>query len=90
MAIRVEFFGIARQRAGVAQAELPLPIPATLGDCLAALGDRFPAFGRDCLQQQRLRQSFAANLGGRRFVSDAAEPLADGDTLLILSADAGG
>jgi sulfur-carrier protein len=90
MAIRVEFFGVARQRAGVASLDLPLPMPATLQDCLAALGHRFPSFERDCLEQTRLRRPFAANLGGQRFISDAAEPLADGDTLLILSADAGG
>lgn len=90
MAIRVEFFGIARQRTGVASVELPLPTPATLGDCLADLGRRFPSFAADCVDRQRLKPSFAANIGGQRFVSSADSTLSDGDTLLILSADAGG
>ena len=90
MAIRVEFFGIARQRAGVASAEVSLPSPATLGDCLAELAGHFPSFAKECIEQRRLKPAFAANIGGQRFVSTADAPLADGDTLLILSADAGG
>jgi molybdopterin converting factor small subunit len=90
MAIRVEFYGVARQRTGVASVEVPLAAPVTLGDCLLALGDRFPSFARDCLDKRQLKTPFAANVGGERFLSNSDETLEDGDALLILSADAGG
>ena len=37
-----------------------------------------------------LHPSIVANLNGDAFISDLATPLAEGDHLLILSADAGG
>lgn len=90
MAIRVEFFGIARQRVGAAACELKLPRPATLGDCLEALAARFPAMAADCIDRGTLKPAFAANVNGRTFVRDSRAAIPDGATLLILSADAGG
>lgn len=76
--MRVEFFGVPRQRAGVAVLEMEAE---TLGQLLAKLEARFPAF---------TQPAFAANLNGERFVSDPATPLRREDCVLILSADAGG
>ena len=91
MTLRVEFFGIARQRAGVGHAEIMLPDGAnTLADAFKLLTERFPGLAGECITGSRLRSGFAANLGGERFVSDPATLLEDGDCLLILSADAGG
>ena len=91
MALRVEFYGIARQRAGVASFDLALAArEITLAEALRQLADRLPEFGRECVENGRLRTTLAANLGGERFVSDPALVIRDGQSLLILSADAGG
>ena len=87
MSIRVEFFGVARQRAGTASIEIEA---GTLGEALNAAADRLPEFGRACVAGVRLQPAFIANVNGEFFTSDPAAPLADGDSLLILSADAGG
>jgi molybdopterin converting factor small subunit len=90
MALRVEFYGIARQRAGVS--ELALEIPAAglrLADALQEVARRVPSFG-PCITGGRLDRSLAANLGGARFVSDPETAIGDGECLLILSADGGG
>ena len=92
MSIRVEFFGIARARAGVSSAELPLiGNETTLVELLRLVGDATPALGdNELIVNGRLHASLTANLDGQRFVSDPATPIRDGQCLLILSADAGG
>jgi molybdopterin converting factor small subunit len=90
--LRVEFFGIPRQRAGAAEAAIPLPSPtADLGDLLGELTFRFPGLVGECLEPGgRLAPACIANLDGDRFVRDPATPLAGVSTVLLLSADAGG
>jgi molybdopterin converting factor small subunit len=87
MNITVELFGIPRQRAGVERIEVE---GARLDQVLGDLLRRFPRLGDECIAGNRLQRGFLANLNGQRFVSDPATPLAPGDALLILSADAGG
>ena len=89
MPIRVEFYGIARQRAGLPAMELEVP-GAMLGSVLNALAAKLPEFGRECVSAGQLAASLTANLDGKRFISDPATPIRDGQSLLILSADAGG
>jgi len=87
----IEFFGIPRSRAGVADVELRLAAnEVALEAVYGELARRFPQLGRDCFEAGRLRTGFAANLNGERFVSDGQTRLRDGDSLLIMSADAGG
>jgi len=88
--IRVEFFGIPRSRTGVPTVDLELPAPVVLDDVWAALRGRFPDFAKDCLTDGNLDARFVANIGGKRFVRARHTQLIDGDSLLILSADAGG
>lgn len=88
MALTVEFYGIARLRAGTDQAVLQTP--NTLGDALVELAHDFPEFANDCTEGRMLREGFRANLGGARFVSDPETPLTGDCTLLIMTADAGG
>jgi len=83
----VELFGIPRHRAGVARLELEA---RRLDDVLLELVRRYPRLADECIAAGRLQQGYLANLNGRRFVTDPATPLAPGDALLILSADAGG
>jgi len=84
--MRVEFFGIPRERAGIAEFELQAE---TLGQLLNVLAVRFPSFS-EVVQSGRLRSPFLANLNGDRFISDPATKLRESDYVLILSADAGG
>jgi len=84
--MRVEFLGIPRERAGVAELELDAD---TLGQLLAALERRFPKLDA-VIDAGRLQPSFVANLNGDRFISDPRTSLSAGDCVLILSADAGG
>jgi molybdopterin converting factor small subunit len=87
MTIRIEFFGIPRRRAGVAEIEINA---ATLGEALGEVRRRLPQLDDVFLANGRLGGGYLANLNGRNFVGDPATPLADGDCLLILSSDAGG
>jgi molybdopterin converting factor small subunit len=84
--MHVELLGLARERAGVAELELHAD---TLGQLLTALAIRFPSFG-ELIVVDRLQPSFTANLNGDRFISDPATRLGESDSVLILSADAGG
>ncbi|MEX2119388.1 MAG: MoaD/ThiS family protein [Pirellulales bacterium] len=87
MSISVEFFGIPRERAGVAATTAE---GQRLDQVLTGLGERYPRLADACIESGRLKPGYAANLNGDRFVTDPATPLEPGDALLILSADAGG
>lgn len=82
--MQVEFFGVPRERAGVAR----LSIQArTLGELWTVLAARSPSFGSLVEIQPPV---MVANLNGDRFVTDPGTPLTENDCVLILSADAGG
>ena len=87
MSVAVELFGIARARAGVAATTAD---GSTLGAVLADLAARYPGLAEACIDGCRLRPGFTVNLGGDRFVTAPETKLADGDTVLLLSLDAGG
>ena len=82
----VEFLGIPRERAGISELEVEAE---TFGQLLGTLALRYPAL-QELISADGLHPSIAANLNGDVFVKDLATPLAEGDRLLILSADAGG
>jgi molybdopterin converting factor small subunit len=84
--MHVEFLGLPRERAGIAELELEAE---TLGQLLAALAVRFPSFA-ELVTDDRLQPSVTANLNGDRFISDPRTRLGRDDSVLILSADAGG
>ncbi len=91
MNIKVEFYGVVRQRTGTAKASVETTTAETrLRDVLGELADRFPALRGECIVGQRLGNGYIANINGSRFVSDPDTALNDGDELMILSADAGG
>ncbi len=87
MTVRVEFFGIPRERAGVTAIDVRA---TTLGTVCEALRVQLPPFAAACLDGNRLRPGYLANINGRVFASDPQTPLQPGDSVLILSADAGG
>ena len=84
--MHVEFLGVSRERAGVAEADIQAE---TLGRLLGALAARMPRLA-ELITVDRLHPSLTANLNGERFISDPDTPLRDEDHVLILSADAGG
>jgi molybdopterin converting factor small subunit len=87
MEVEVELFGIPRARAGVARTTAA---GQCLGDVLENLAQRFPQLAETCIDGRRLRPNFTANVRGQRFVTSPDTRLAEGDTVLILSLDAGG
>ena len=87
MAIQVEFYGIPRRRAGVATTTVS---GESLGDVLRALERQLPGLQGTCIDEGKLLPGFVANLAGNNFITDPDTQLADGEALLILSADAGG
>jgi molybdopterin converting factor small subunit len=84
--VHVEFFGVPRERAGMAALEVQAD---TLGELLRTLTARIPSFDQ-FIDGVRLHPAFVANLNGDRFVTDPGTPLGAKDCVLILSADAGG
>jgi molybdopterin converting factor small subunit len=87
MQVAVEFFGIPRARAGTASA---MAQGTNLGDVLADLVRQFPSLGETCVDGRELRAGYIANLGAERFVTSSETPLREGDTVLLMSLDAGG
>ena len=61
-----------------------------LGELLHKLAEKFPDFGNECVDQRKLGKSISANLDGEKFISDPDFEICAGQSLLILSADAGG
>jgi len=82
----VEFLGIPRERAGVAEVQVEAE---TLGQLLGTLATKFPGFG-GLISAHGLHPSLAANLNGDEFVSRLETVLEANDHVLILSADVGG
>lgn len=85
--VRVEFFGLARTCSGVESVLLDV---STLGDVIRELSVRFPDLAGMCFDGQSVRPEWLFSLNGRTFTRDLQARLADGDLLLLLSADAGG
>ena len=87
MQVTVELFGIPRARAGVA---CTVANGSTLGDVFLDLAKRFPVLGEACMHGRFLKAGYTANLRGQQFVTDPAIQLNEGDSILLLSLDAGG
>jgi molybdopterin converting factor small subunit len=87
MQVAVELFGIPRARAGVAETSA---VGENLGDVLFDLAAKFPRLAETCIEGRALRPGFVVNLSADRFVTSPETPLSEGDTVLLLSLDAGG
>ena len=89
--IRVEFFGVPRARAGVDQLTLDLNGPSvSLRQVLDSLTRQLPGLGAEDWLHREFGRSVSANLNGERFVRALEERVQEGDSVLLLSADAGG
>ena len=86
--MRIELFGIARQRAGCESVEVEA---SDLRAALRALAERHPGLVPEVIGPNGLLTlHYLASLNGERFVADPDTPLEAGDALLILGAQAGG
>jgi molybdopterin converting factor small subunit len=83
--IRVELFDLARRRAGRALLEVEA---ATLGEALRRVAETCPDLA--ALADPGQLRLWRVSLNGERFVEDPGTPLADGDALLVMSAQSGG
>ncbi len=94
--LKVEFYGIPRRRTGVPDYQLELGngrSSISLGEVISKLAEKFLDFGADCVtgnQRNKLSKVAIANVNSDQFISDADFKIEAGQTLLILSADAGG
>jgi hypothetical protein len=86
-AVVIEFYGIPRCRAG--RAELVVSA-GTVREALAAIRASCPGLADLCRSDGSLAPHYLLSRDGQRFVTDPNVPLAPGEHLLLLSADAGG
>jgi len=88
----VELFGVARLRAKTDRVSLALPAGADVQAALTALAEAIPELVGSVLtaDSHALTAGYACNLNGTEFLRDLHTPLHPGDSLLILSSDAGG
>lgn len=84
--VQVEFFGLARERAGVATIALRAKC---LSELLRAVERMFPRLEGQLASILSGNSSFRVSLNGERFPS-ADEALRPGAKILVLSGDAGG
>jgi sulfur-carrier protein len=85
--VRFELYGVPRLRAGRDRVAVS---GATVGAALAELELACPGLAGTVLRDGRLLRHYRLSLNGQDFVSDPDRVLAEGDTLILLSAEAGG
>ena len=85
--VTIELFGMPRLRAGVGKLTVEA---ATVGAALDALAKVCPALEGSVLAGGTLHPAYTLNLNGERFVADPGTPLADGESLILLTVDVGG
>lgn len=90
--IRIEFFGIPRQRAGVAEAVFDIDDgeEIELRRVFRKLTKQYPQLEDVCLADGNLARGYVANIDGKQFVADSKTTVRSESTIIIMSADAGG
>jgi molybdopterin converting factor small subunit len=85
--VTVELYGVVRARAGRKEVCVRA---GTVSEALDALAAACPALADVRREDGRVAPHYLLSLDGERFVSDLAQPLREGERLVLLSADAGG
>lgn len=86
MPVRVDFLGTARGRTRVSHITLAAqPLEGILNE----LRNHFPKLG-EILPSAQFKGFVLISRNGQDFISDPNETIKDGETLLIIGADAGG
>jgi len=83
----IELFGVPRLRAGLDVVEVEA---RSLGEALRALGVSCPALTPSVVDGGRLGAAYLVAINGLQLTADPGTPLAEGDVVVLLSADAGG
>jgi len=88
----VELYGAARLLAKTAKIALVLPPGAVLSSVFMALAGQLPVLVGPVIAPDRsnLACGYACNINGREFVQDAKFKINPGDSIIIISSDAGG
>ncbi len=88
----VELFSVARLVAKTAKVSLALPQEATLSHVFSALAEKLPILVGPVITPDKnsLTSGNACNINGRDFVRDPSVKVHSGDSIFIISADAGG
>ncbi|MEZ6065640.1 MAG: MoaD/ThiS family protein [Planctomycetaceae bacterium] len=85
--IRVEFYGIPRLRAKRPALDVEAE---TVREALQQTVQVLPGLADCCTPDGGLRSGYLLSIDGVRFISDVTQELRPGQTLLLLSRDAGG
>jgi molybdopterin converting factor small subunit len=85
--VQVEFYGLARRRAGRPHLAVPA---ASVAEALRQIVATCPQLADVLESEHRLSSRFLLAKNGSRFLDNLDEPLVSGDSLVLLSADAGG
>lgn len=90
--VKVELFGTPRIHTGTTAVEVAVPHPTNRGSLVAALAEQCPALVGHGLKEDLtgLEDGYVFNLNGLAFVGEGDFTLAEGDSLLLLSSQAGG
>lgn len=88
----VELYGTARLCAKTAKVALVLPPQAVLSSVFVALAGQLPVLVGPVIAPDRskLTSGYACNINGRDFVRDPRFKINPGDSIIIVSNDAGG
>ena len=92
VAVKVELFGTARLTTGKRTVEVALPTNASRRDFVSALASACPQLVDHVIRPDLtdLREGYLLNRSGRTFLTGDAISVAPGDSLLIISNQAGG
>lgn len=85
--VRVEFYGTARQQAGVSETVVD---PGSLSEVMAQLEFSVPSLRGQLPTRDGSMRGLIVSLDGVRFLTDPAEYIALDAVLVILSPDVGG
>jgi sulfur-carrier protein len=85
--VTIELYGVARLRAGRETIDVAA---RSLGEALVALGRACPALEPAVVSDGRLGPAWLVALNGAQITADPDAPLAEGDVVVLVSADAGG
>jgi molybdopterin converting factor small subunit len=88
--ILVEFYGLARLRAGTATLRIPAADAACLQTLWTQLLEVLPELRGAGEPRSVTTPIYRFNLDGQQFVTDPQTPIRQGQSVLIMSADAGG
>ena len=90
--IKVELFGTPRIRSGRRELTLSLPSPAGRQDLLGALATACPALVGNGVRKDLLdlEGGYVFNRNGLAFLGETNFEIEDGDSLLLISSQAGG